>query len=227
MNNGFLLSELPRKGRRYSVWLFLRGRFDTSKPPSTLDGTPALKPFFTDFENSMVTGSALPPPTKQREAAFCCQVLSNAVTGENLDGAKDCESPQEHFYQREPPNRAVEPREAADSSQPRPTESLGRTMQKQSAKPVPRTKVSTTTKTHYRRVAERQNSLGRSPKLGPACHLGSKPKTPFDWPELDSWLARRFYQTRQKSEAHNSERGYRVHCTCLWGPLRDWQPVRS
>ena len=109
MNNGFLLSELPRKGRRYSVWLFLRGRFDTSKPPSTLDGTPALKPFFTDFENSMVTGSALPPPTKQREAAFCCQVLSNAVTGENLDGAKDCESPQEHFYQREPPNRAVEP----------------------------------------------------------------------------------------------------------------------
>jgi hypothetical protein len=44
-------------------------------------------------------------------------------------------------------------------------------MQKQSAKPVLRTKVSTTTKTHYRRVAERQNSLGGSPKLGPACQL--------------------------------------------------------
>jgi hypothetical protein len=56
-------------------WLFLRGLFATSKPPSILGGTPAMKRSCTDFEkNSTVTGGVLPRPTKQREAAFCLPI---------------------------------------------------------------------------------------------------------------------------------------------------------
>src|SRR5580698_6751464 len=85
MNSGCHLSERPRKGRRYSVWLFLRGLFATRKPPFILGGTLAMKRSCTDFEkNSTVTGGALPRPTKQREAAFCCQCLINAASSDAL-----------------------------------------------------------------------------------------------------------------------------------------------
>src|ERR1700722_18231392 len=85
MNSGCPLSERPRKGRRYSVWLFLRGLFATRKPPSILGGTLAMKRSCTDFEkNSTVTGGALPRPMKQREAAFCCQCLINAASSDAL-----------------------------------------------------------------------------------------------------------------------------------------------